>query len=53
MLVPFTETVTEPGVVPVVGVIVSHGPPVVETEYVSFPPVAIRASFCDPEELAR
>jgi hypothetical protein len=53
MLAPFTETVIEPGVVPLMGVTVSQGPPVVETAYVSCPPVDAMASFCDPEEMPR
>jgi hypothetical protein len=49
MLPAFTETVTVPGVLPLVGLAVSQGPPDVETEYRSFVLVAITLRLCDPE----
>ena len=50
MLPAFTETVTMPGgVLPLVGLAVSQGPPDVETEYQSRPLVLLTLSLCDPE----
>jgi len=47
MLAGFTDTMIVPGVVPVVGLAVSQGPPEVEAEYVSGPPVVVSITFCD------
>ena len=45
----FTETVTVPGVLPVVGLAVSQGPPEVDIEYETRPPEWVILRLCDPD----
>ena len=45
----FTETVIVPGVLPVVGLAVSQGPPEVDIEYETRPPEWVILRLCDPD----